>query len=71
MKEMTGADLIKWITEHHAEDLPVIIEHRDDGGSYHTAEHLKEPEFCSFTDESYGVIRQLDFREGCRSAIIL
>lgn len=71
MKEMTGLDLIRWITEHQAENLPVIIEHRDEGGSYHTAEHLKEPEFCSYSEESFGVIRKLDFRKECRSAIIL
>ena len=27
---MTGADLIKWITDNHAEDLPVMIRRTKD-----------------------------------------
>lgn len=56
---MTGKELIKWIIDNHAEELQVLIEHRDSGGSYHTAERLGElqkPVKCVFADELYGTI---------------
>lgn len=58
---MTGADLKKWIQDNHAENLEFIIEHRDSGGSYWTAERLEKPVLCSFSNESYGVINKIDF----------
>ena len=57
---MTGAELIKWLQDNHAEDKEIIIEHRDSGGSYWTAEHLKKPQFVKFADESlWGVIENI------------
>ena len=58
---MTGQDLINWIKEHNARNLIVIVEHRDSGGTYHTAEELESPSLCLATNESYGVINKLDF----------
>ena len=58
---MRGYELIEWIKKNKAEDLFVIIEHRDSGGSYHTAEHLEEPVLCSFSDENYGIINNIIF----------
>ena len=61
---MTGLDLIKWIIKNDAEDKTVIIEHRDSGGSYRTAERLgefSEIAFVQFSDESYGVIHKLEY----------
>ena len=40
---MKGKDLIKWIQNNNAEDLNVLIEARDSGGSY--GEYLP-PEPC-------------------------
>ena len=51
---MTGNDLIKWIQDNNAGDLDVIIEHRDEGGSYRTAERLGEfqmPALCHYSNE--------------------
>jgi hypothetical protein len=57
---MTGAELIKWLQDNHAEDKEIIIEHRDSGGSYWTAEHLEKPQFVKFADESlWGVIENI------------
>ncbi len=61
---MTGRELIEWIVENNAEDKEVIIEHRDSGGSYHTAERLGEfskPALVKFSDELYGVISKLEY----------
>lgn len=71
---MTGKDLIKWITDHHAEDMEIIIEHRDSGGSYHTAEHLgelTEPRLVRYRDESFGVIYTVLFNNENPTAILL
>lgn len=71
---MTGADLIKWIHENHAENLEVLVQHRDSGGLYRTAEHvgeLFEIALCSFSDESYGVINTVDFKSSKATAMIL
>lgn len=35
---MTGRDLIKWITDNHAEDMPVAVQYRDGGGNYYGGE---------------------------------
>lgn len=62
--EMTGLELIKWIIKHDAEDKEIIIEHRDEGGSYGTAERLgefSEPTLVMFSDELYGCIRKLEY----------
>jgi len=62
--KMTGLELIKWIIKHDAEDKEIIIEHRDSGGSYRTAERLGEfsdPAFVMFSDEGYGVISKLEY----------
>lgn len=56
---MTGAELIKWLQDNHAEDKEIIIEHRDSGGSYWTAERLEKPQFVEFADESWGVIENI------------
>ena len=37
---MKGKDLISWIIEHHAEDMPVVVQYRDGGGSYPGGELL-------------------------------
>lgn len=61
---MTGLDLIKWIIKHDAEDKVVLVEHRDEGGSYHSAERLGEycdPELCEFRNESWGVVRDITY----------
>lgn len=31
---MTGRELIKLIQDNHAEDMPVVIQYRDAGGTY-------------------------------------
>lgn len=74
MKAMTGADLIKWIHDNQAEQLQVLIEHRDEGGSYRSAEHLgeqQEPALCNYGDELYGTIRKFEFNVDDPTAIIL
>lgn len=53
---MTGQDLIDWIITNNAEKLPIIIGHRDSGGSYRTAERLgifQEPTLVEFSDEGF------------------
>ena len=62
---MTGLELIKWIIKHDAENKEIIIEHRDEGGSYHTAERLgefSEPMLVMFSEEERGVIRKLEYK---------
>lgn len=56
---MTGAELIKWLQDNHAEDKEIIIGHRDSGGSYWTAEHLENLQFVEFADKSWGVIENI------------
>lgn len=68
---MTGNELINWIKENKAEDLLVIIEHRDSGGSYHTGEQLEDPALCRFSDENYGVINRIVFGDENPNAICL
>lgn len=71
---MTGKDLIKWIHDNNAEDLEIIVEHRDSGGSYHTAEHLGELGdiyLVSFSDESYGVINTIKYNPDKPTAVLL
>ena len=71
---MTGRELIKWIQDNHAEDLSVLIEHRDSGGSYHTAERLGEfhnPVVVYFKDEMYGIIYKILFDSDNPTAILL
>lgn len=61
---MTGLELIKWIIKNDAEDKEIIIEHRDEGGSYRTAERLgefSEPMLVMFSEEERGVIRKLEY----------
>ncbi len=61
---MTGLELIKWIIKNDAEDKEIIIEHRDSGGSYRTAERLGEfsdPMLVMFSEEERGVIRKLEY----------
>lgn len=62
---MTGLDLIKWIISNKAEDKIIIIEHRDSGGSYHTAERLgefSEPALVMFSEEKYGIISKIEYK---------
>ena len=71
---MTGRELIKWIQDNHAEDLVVLIEHRDSGGSYYTAERLGEfhdPSLVDFKDEVYGIIDTVGFVSDNPTAILL
>ena len=71
---MTGKELIKWITDNHAEDMQVLIEHRDSGGTYHTAECLGEfqkPVKCAFANESYGVVNTIIYDCDKPTAILL
>lgn len=35
---MTGKELIKWIQENNAEDLPIEIQYQDGGGCYYGTE---------------------------------
>ena len=56
---MTGTELIKWLQDNHAEDKEIIIEHRDSGGTYWTAERLEKPQFVKFADESWSVIENI------------
>lgn len=61
---MTGRELIEWIVKNNAEDKEVIIEHRDSGGSYRTAERLgefSEPTLVKFSEGSDGVISKLKY----------
>jgi len=37
---MTGKELMDWIIEQHAEDLPIAIQYRDGGGDYPGGEIL-------------------------------
>lgn len=74
MLELTGKELIEWIHANHAEDLQVLVEHRDGGGSYHTAERVgefQEVALCEFADESYGEIRTIKRQTETPTAIIL
>ena len=68
---MTGRELIEWIQTHHAEDLIVLVEHRDEGGTYGTAERLTEPNLCRFSDELYGTISNIECDTTAPSAFIL
>ena len=68
---MTGQDLINWIKENKAENLEVIIEHRDSGGTYHTAERLIKPVFCTASNENFDVINNLDFQTKMPNSICL
>lgn len=71
---MTGRELIQWIQDNHAENLIVLVEHRDSGGSYHTAERIgeyQEPALCDFRDELYGQINTLVFNTNNPTAIVL
>ena len=71
---MTGKELIQWIIKNHAEDMKVLIEHRDSGGTYNTAEHLgefQEPMLCSYKNEMYGIIDTLIFDYDKPKAILL
>ena len=34
---MIGSELIEWIHDNNAEDLLVLVDYRDSGGSYHEA----------------------------------
>ena len=71
---MKAKDLIKWIQDHHAEELEVLIEHRDEGGTYRTAEHLGEyqaPMLCSYSDESFGTVHSIDCSSEKKTAILL
>ena len=59
---MTGRELIEWIEKNKAEDKEVIIQHRDSGGFYGTAEHAGEflkPKLIKFSNELYGVIAEI------------
>ena len=61
---MTGLELIRWIINNKAEDKIVIIEHRDSGGSYHTAERLgefSEPALVMFSEEEHGIISTIEY----------
>ena len=71
---MKGKELIQWIQDNNADELEVLIEHRDEGGSYHTAEHLGEinlPVKCSFGDELRGTIHTIKYGETEPTAILL
>ena len=68
---MTGRELINWIIKNHAEEKEILIEHRDEGGSYHTAERLEKPSFCTFSDEEWGVINTIIYNCKEPTAIIL
>ena len=71
---MTGKELIQWIIKNHAEDMEILIEHRDGGGTYHTAERLGEfqkPMLCSYNDEMYGITDTLIFDYDKPKAILL
>ena len=68
---MTGRELTDWIKENNAEDLEIIIAHRDSGGTYYTAEHLDKPLFCRYSDESFGVINKIDYGTSNPNAISL
>ena len=35
---MTGRELIKYIQDHHAEDMPICVQYRDGGGLYNGAD---------------------------------
>lgn len=35
---MTGKELIKWIQDNNAEDLPIEIQYQDSGGCYYGTE---------------------------------
>ena len=52
---MTGKELIKWILNNNAEDLPVVIQYRDSGGLYSGGEYLDEPALgvCSKNTDDY------------------
>ena len=56
---MTGKDLTQWIKDNNAEDLQIIIEQRDSGGTYHTAERIgehSEPRLVDFKDNKDEII---------------
>ena len=38
--KMTGAELIKWIEDNHAEDMLMVIQYRDSGGAYEGCEDV-------------------------------
>ena len=53
---MTGRELIKWLQDNNAEDKEIIVEHRDSGGTYWTAERLETPRLVQFGNEAWGII---------------
>lgn len=71
---MTGKELIQWIIENHAEDKIVVIEHRDEGGTYHSAERLGEftnPMLAETKDETFGIVRTILYDSKTPNAIVL
>jgi len=71
---MTGKELIKWIKENHAENKEVIVEHRDSGGTYGTAEYLDEryrPVLVECGDSLNDVIYTIKFKTNKANAILL
>lgn len=68
---MTGQELIDWIREHNAGDLEMIVEHRDSGGTYYTAERLEGPQLVRMQDELYGVIYSIEADKEKPNAVLL
>lgn len=71
---MTGNELIQWIVDNKAQDMEILIEHRDSGGTYRTAEHLGEyggPKLVLYRDESYGTIYTIIWETQSPNAVIL
>ena len=71
---MTGKDLIEWIENNKAEDLEVLIEHRDSGGTYRTAERLGEyiePCLVEFDQEVNGTIYKIIYGSENSTAVLL
>ncbi len=38
---MKGKELIKWIQDNHAEELKIVVQYRDGGGSYYGGDNAE------------------------------
>ena len=48
---MKGKELIRWITEHNAEDFDIVVQYRDGGGDYHGGELVEDPTLANYKQD--------------------
>ncbi len=50
---ITGRELIQWIRQNDAEDLPVAVQYRDGGGDYIGFGDIYDPEIVTVQGDGY------------------